>query len=164
MSKLYTGKGDKGNTKNFAGEVFSKDDLLIETLGNVDSLQSAIDLVILDFEGGVLEFLEEVQKKLWQLSGEIANCPGDCLPWPIKKEDIEKMEEFIDSLGEFPKRFVRFDTKKAIEFNECRVRCRALERKLVGLSKKRKIREELLAYINRLSSAFFMLGFVESEK
>ena len=162
--KVYTRNGDLGMTKDFAGNELAKDDLVIVANGKIDSLQSALDMSIFlceDEEHKV--FLKEVQKKMWQVAGEIANCPGDCLLWPVVDKDLEELENFIDSLGEPPNKFVRFTNQKSIWFNECRVRCRELEREIVNLLRGGKLRNEVYKYINRLSSLFFMLGYRSSK-
>ncbi|MEK6915298.1 MAG: ATP:cob(I)alamin adenosyltransferase [Nanoarchaeota archaeon] len=161
MVKVYTTKGDSGFTKDYSGKELPKDDWIILANGKIDSLQSAIDMaLLLDTEH--IDFLKVVQQKLWQASGEIANCPGECLTSPITNDDLKKLEEYIDSLGEPPNRFVRFTNEKSIWFNECRVRCRELETFIVKLLRDGKLRGEIYRYINRLSSLFFMLGYVAS--
>lgn len=161
MDKVYTSNGDSGFTKDYAGNPLPKDDLLILTNGKVDFLQSAIDMsMLLSVEHA--HFLRIVQQKLWQASGEIANCPGECINSPITDLDLTKLEEYIDSLGEGPNKFVRFTNERSIWFNECRVRCRELETYLVKLLREGKIRPEIYRYVNRLSSLFFMLGYVAS--
>lgn len=161
MGKVYTTKGDAGFTKDYAGNQISKDDLIILVNGKIDSLQSSLDMsLFLSVEHA--SFLSEVQKKLWQISGEIANCPGDCLLWPITNEDLDKLEKYIDNLGDPPNKFVRFQNEKSIWFNECRVRCRELETLLVKMFKSGKVRPEVYRYVNRLSSLFFMLGYKSS--
>ena len=163
MAKAYTKKGDEGFTSDYGGEKIRKDDILVSAVGKVDFLQSAIDLAILHSEGRDKEMLEKVQKKLWQISGELFNCPGDCLIWPVKEEDIDEMEGFIDSIGEPPNKFVRFNTTESIELNECRVRCRELETIFARILQDKKIRPEVYRYINRLSSLFFMMAFKKSK-
>ena len=162
MRKLYTRKGDFGFTKDYEGKEIKKHDIMVKTVGKIDSLQSALDFAILKSSGSERDFLEKVQKKLWQISGELFNCPGDCLIDPVKEEDIMEIEEFVDSLGEPPNKFVRFDTEQSIAFNECRVRCRELETYLAELFEDKKLRAEVFRYINRLSSLFFMLGYKNS--
>lgn len=161
MVKVYTANGDKGFTKDYAGKELSKDDLIILANGKVDSLQSALDMALLQSVEHS-PFLKLVQQKLWQAAGEIANCPGDCLNAPITSDDLVKLEEYIESLGEPPNKFVRFANEKSIWFNECRVRCRELETLLVKLFREGRLRPEIYRYINRLSSLFFMLGYKSS--
>ena len=161
--KVYTATGDSGFTADFSGQRIPKDDIRILINGKIDSLQSAIDMVLFLDGGAHREILSKVQQKLWQTSGEIANCPGDCLNAPITPEDLVNLEKYIDSLGEPPRKFVRFTNEKSIWFNECRVRCRELETFLVKLLREDGLRSDVYKYINRLSSLFFMLGYSFSE-
>jgi len=161
VARAYTTKGDEGFTRDFLGNSCLKDDLMILVNGKVDSLQSAMDMALfLDTHHS--EFLRIVQQKLWQTSGEIANCPLDSLNAPITADDLKKLEEYINSLGEPPNKFVRFTNETSIWFNECRVRCRELETCLVKMFREGKLRSEVYRYINRLSSLFFMLGYTSS--
>jgi cob(I)alamin adenosyltransferase len=83
--------------------------------------------------------------------------------WPVVEEDLKIIEKFTDSLGEPPKKFVRFNTLKSIQYNEARIRCRELETYLVKLLRKKQLRSVAYKYINRLSSLFFMLAYNESK-
>ncbi|MEK6925229.1 MAG: hypothetical protein AABW71_03245 [Nanoarchaeota archaeon] len=161
MVKVYTSNGDSGFTKDYAGNPIPKDDLIVLVNGKIDFLQSALDMtLLLSVEHS--DFLKIVQQKLWQASGEIANCPGECIIAPITNEDLVKLEEYVDSLGEPPNKFVRFTNERSIWFNECRVRCRELETFLVKMLREGKLRPEIYRYVNRLSSLFFMLGYKSS--
>ncbi|MEK6908848.1 MAG: hypothetical protein AABX23_02245 [Nanoarchaeota archaeon] len=161
MVKVYTSDGDNGFTKDYAGNPLAKDDLIILVNGKIDSLQSAIDMALfLSVEHS--DFLRIVQQKLWQASGEIANCSEECLNAPITESDLKNLENYINSLGEPPNKFVRFTNQKSILFNECRVRCRELETFIVKLLREDKLRADVYRYVNRLSSLFFMLGYKSS--
>ena len=160
--KVYTTLGDSGFTRDFSGAPLLKDNELILANGKIDSLQSALDMSLILSDEFHKEFLNNVQKKLWQAAGEIANCPSDCINSPITSQDLEDLELYIDSLGEPPNKFVRFTNQRAIWFNECRIRCRELETHLVKLLRDNSLRPEIYRYINRLSSLFFMLGYVSS--
>ena len=161
--KVYTANGDSGFTKDFSGQRLLKDDIRIIVNGKIDSLQSALDMSLLLDSGAHKEILQKVQQKLWQTAGEVANCPGECLNAPVTADDLAHLENYIDSLGEPPKKFVRFTNDKSVWFNECRVRCRELETLLVKLLRDGSLRSEIYKYINRLSSLFFMLGYKSSE-
>lgn len=161
VGRVFTTKGDEGITRDYAGNEVAKDDIIILTNGKIDTLQSALDMsMLLSVDHSV--FLKVVQQKLWQASGEIANCPGECIIAPITADDLIRLEEYIDSLGEPPNKFVRFTNERSIWFNECRVRCRELETYLVKLLREGKVRPEIYRYVNRLSSLFFMLGYKSS--
>lgn len=156
MKKAYTKAGDLGFTKDFSGKELSKDSLLVVVEGKIDSLQSVIDLAVLEDEKDK-EILEEVQEKLSLIAGRICKASE----YYLTEEDLKKIESFIDSLGEPPKEFIRFRNKRAIVLNECRVRCRELESHIVKLLKSQKQEESILAYVNRLSSLFFMMAYGE---
>lgn len=162
--KLYTKAGDAGMTKDFAGNPLPKDDVVIVINGKIDALQSAIDQLLLAAPQLYHEMLKEIQKKLWQGAGEIANCSNDCIIWPISHTDLQKIEQYTDSLGSPPQKFVRFNTQVSIYANQARVRAREVETIAVKLLRENKLRSEIFSYINRLSSLFFMIAYQESKK
>ena len=149
MRKAYSKKGDEGFTRDRSGRRLAKDDARIAASGKIDALQSAIDLALLDAKGPTKAMLREVQSRLWREVGQ---------------RDLERLEDFIDLLGEPPKKFVRFDRPRAIAYNECRVRCRDLESACTRLLRSGKMRPAVYAYLNRLSSLFFMLACRESRR
>jgi len=81
----------------------------------------------------------------------------------VAEEDLRALEGVTDSLGEPPKKFIRFNTLKAIQYNECRIRCRELETLMAGPLRKKKLRPIVFRYVNRLSSLFFMLAYKETK-
>jgi len=159
MTKAYTKKGDKGYTKSISGKYVSKDDFSIVVLSKIDMLQSVIDMAVLSESGRTKKFLEEIQRNLWQISTEISGSGKSFEVEPITEGEMKRLEKFIDSLGHPPKGFIRFKTRAAIVLNECRVRCRELELLLVKLLRQKKISRLSFAYVNRLSSLFFMLAY-----
>ena len=163
MRRAYTKSGDEGYTKDYSGKRIPKDNIKIVVAGKIDSLQSSIDLLILNSKGRTKEVFNEVQKKLWQTAGEISCADKTCVIWPVVEEDLKRIEEFTDSLGKPPKKFVRFNTLKSVNYNEARIRCRELETYLVKLLRKKQLRPIAYRYINRLSSLLFMLAYKESK-
>ncbi|MCX5794832.1 MAG: ATP:cob(I)alamin adenosyltransferase [Elusimicrobia bacterium] len=158
MKRACTKKGDAGFTRDFSGRRLAKDDLRILAQGKFDALQSAIDLVLLDARRRDKAALQEVQKKLWQSAGELARASRACVPWPVTQDDVEALERHLAGLGATPRKFVRFDTLRAVHYNECRIRCRELESSCTRLLRAKKLRPEVYSYLNRLSSLFFMLA------
>lgn len=164
LRKVYTKKGDQGYTFDFLGKRIAKDHQQIVIAGKMDAVQAAIDLAVLRVSDRERKMLETVQRKLWQTAGELANCTNDCITDPVTEQDLAELEAFIDSLGEPPKKFVRFNTGDAIVMNECRVRCRELETFLVKILRKKQIRPVAYQYLNRISSLFFMLAYAKGKK
>ncbi len=149
MKKAYTKNGDTGFTRGLSGRRLAKDDARIVASGKIDALQSAMDLALLDAKGPTKAMLLEAQGALWRKLGQ---------------QDLKKLEDFIDSLGEPPKGFMRFNRPRAVAYNECRVRCRDLESACTRLLRSGKMRPAVYAYINRLSSLFFMLACQASRR
>ena len=165
MRKAYTKTGDEGYSRDFSGEKISKSSDVIIVGGKIDFLQSAIDLAILKEKNEKNKiFLEKVQKKLWQLAGQISKAPTKFITDPVNDKDLEELENFIDSLGEPPQKFVRFKTEEEIIINECRVRCRELEISLVPLLRNKELNSIIYSYINRLSSLFFMMAYKKTKQ
>ena len=149
MRKAYSRNGDTGFTRGRSGQRLAKDDARVVVGGKIDALQSAMDIVLLTATGKTKAALREIQSKLWQEVGP---------------RDLQRLEDFIDSLGEPPKEFVRFASLRAIRYDECRVRCRDLESACTGLLRAKKLRPAAYAYLNRLSSMFFMLACKASRR
>lgn len=165
MKKIYTKKGDGGLTIDYLKKVLPKDNPRIIANGKVDTLQAIVDLAILESNKQNKFFLSWIQKKLWQLAAEIAGALPESLSEPITEFDLAKLEQYTDLLGQPPQNFVRFKNKKSIIYNEARVRCRELEIALTKLLRKKEIRPIAYAFVNRLSSFFFMLAYsVNKEK
>ena len=166
--KIYTKFGDDGMTQTLAGKTVSKNNCVIKVNGDIDSLQSNIDKMIM-FIGELPEgrHLQHIQTKLWQLGGEISGEQvKNYVKDPITSQDIKLLEQWIDSLMNDTNLtgFVRFSKPITIEANECRVRTRRLERTLTEYLENQKIRAIAYTFINRLSDYFFALSvFYETE-
>jgi ATP:cob(I)alamin adenosyltransferase len=164
MRKAYTKAGDAGFTQDLSGRRLSKDHPRIVLGGRFDALQSSVDFALLTAKGPVKAALHEIQRKLWQTAGELSGACASCVPWPVSKEDVAALEGFMRSLGAPPAKFVRFDRPRAVAYNECRVRCRDLESACTELLRAKKMRPVVYAYLNRLSSLFFMLAYRETRR
>jgi cob(I)alamin adenosyltransferase len=144
MKKAYSKNGDAGFTSGLSGKRLPKDHPSIIMGGKIDALQSAMDLALLSAKGPAKTMLREVHGRLWQEAG---------------RRDLDRLEEFIDRLGQTPRTFMRFSRLQAIRYNECRLRCRELESSCTRLLREKKMRPAAYAYLNRLSSLFFMLAY-----
>jgi len=155
---IFTGTGDFGCTMIRDGSV-SKSSHVIEAIGSLDELQSALDLARLHSPKNSVYLIENIQDKLRFLAGEVAGYITDENKL-ITKDDIVAMETVIEEIGDvIPKKFMRFSHPVSVYLNEARVRTRNLERKMVVLLNKNQIRESVYKYINRLSDLFFVLSY-----
>lgn len=154
MVKIYTKNGDGGFTSLYDGSKISKDDIILDLIGDIDELNSFIG----NINEIQLDILNNIQFWLFDLGTIIAN--------PIKKYNFDinltytkQLEGIIDIYTEQLPKLINF-ILPSNSINICRAVCRRVERKLVNY---KKINDELIdnnciVFINRLSDFFFTLS------
>ena len=174
--KYYTGAGDRGNTTMTAKMGVPKDDPRMEVNGNIDELESIVGVAItrLEKHAGVTEALLEIQNFLHVASAEIADPSGKAKTrdgngkTKIDSEHVKWLEELCDRLGSKTKPVTGFvlvgGSPGGATLHLARAVARRAERSLVTLRQKESVSAELLAFINRLSSALFVLARYVNEK
>lgn len=155
---VYTGRGDRGRTDLSSGERVSKSSERIEAYGTVDELNSLVG-VCRNYTSDKEEELIEIQNELHILQAELSNREPDIL---ITQENIQRLEHLCDKYQEKcpPLRdFILAGGKEsASHLHLARSVARRTERKIVRLDQDEELREEVLAYINRLSDLFFLMA------
>jgi cob(I)alamin adenosyltransferase len=166
--KIYTKTGDKGETGLFGGGRVAKDSLRIEAYGTVDELNSHIGLALTEVKDkDVKKLLEKIQNQLFALGSDLAT-PEEKFDVPrITKNFYEEIENSIDHfesrLDDLKHFILPGGSKSASLLHICRTITRRAERRAVSLSKKEKISEDIIIYLNRLSDLFFVLSRVENK-
>jgi len=162
--RIYTRKGDGGETSLFNGDRVHKDDARIEAYGTLDELNAVV--------GGLLDHaplaphadrLRTVQDHLFRIGGVFADPEG---PRPgaltVGDREVQELEQWIDAMEESldPLRnFVVPGGHPALSGSHlARTVCRRAERRAVALDRLVNQPEVALKYLNRLSDAFFTLG------
>lgn len=168
-TKFFTGAGDEGKSRVGAKMVL-KDDLLLEVLGDMDELNSWIGLcrtrANTDQQNTDKRYLENILEKIQELifmaQAQIYGHPMSVVE--IGDEEIKFLEEIIEEIdNELPK-IKKFVLPGGSELAACldiaRAIARRLERKSVKYLRTSQVRkkEELLRFLNRLSSALFALA------
>jgi cob(I)alamin adenosyltransferase len=155
---VYTGRGDRGRTDLSSGERVSKSSERIEAYGTVDELNSLVG-VCRSFTGDKEEELEEIQNELHILQAELANREPDT---KVTEENTDRLEDLCDHYQEECPPLTSFvlagGTKAAAQLHNARSVARRAERRIVRLDQDEELREEVLAYINRLSDLFFLMA------
>jgi cob(I)alamin adenosyltransferase len=155
---VYTGRGDRGRTDLSSGERVSKSSERIEAYGTVDELNSLVG-VCRNYTEEKNKELEKIQNELHILQAELANREPE---EKVAKENIDRLEMLCDKYQEEcpPLRdfILAGGTESASHLHLARSVARRSERKIVGLDEKQELREEVLAYINRLSDLFFLMA------
>jgi len=139
---ITTKTGDQGQT-TCGNQRVDKDDILVETVGEIDELESVLELV-------------DIDKKIWGDLRGIMGELGSNMEYKVLNLRVKQLEEEIEKEEVNLEKFLNFETKKAREMNWARTVCRRVERRLVSLNRERKMRGEILIYFNRLSDYLFM--------
>ncbi|MFH1319985.1 MAG: cob(I)yrinic acid a,c-diamide adenosyltransferase [Bacteroidota bacterium] len=170
--KIYTKKGDKGQTSLLGGTRVPKHHIRIEAYGTVDELNSHIGL-IRDQEVGehTAKILLKVQDRLLAIASNLAFDPGKSnLPKKsrgikipgLKEEDVNFLEKEIDKMNEsLPemRSFVIPGGHTTVSFcHIARCVCRRAERTVTQLSGENYVPELIIKYLNRLSDYLFILS------
>ncbi|HEX5035071.1 MAG TPA: cob(I)yrinic acid a,c-diamide adenosyltransferase [bacterium] len=164
--KIYTKKGDHGQTFLFGGGPYPKDNERIAAYGEVDELNSVVGSAIaaLKNAGPLADRLLEIQKQLFVVGAELATVSpsAEMAAGFIQAAHSQALEKDIDAWEnelEPLKKFVLPGGEAAAAFlHQARTVGRRAERAVVKLSHDQAIRPDLLVYLNRLSDWFFVLA------
>ena len=163
--KIYTGKGDGGQTSLLGGQRVAKDSLRVEAYGTVDEVSSWLGLAragIRNLENKKL--LRDIQQKLLLLAAELACPPGEAsrLKERLTEGDIGELEKAIDAIGvqiSLQKGFVLpGGTLTAGYLDVARTVVRRAERVTVALARQEEVRREITVYLNRLSDLLYLMA------
>ncbi|MBT3464235.1 cob(I)yrinic acid a,c-diamide adenosyltransferase [archaeon] len=170
--KIYTKKGDYGETSLCNGAKTSKDSYRIKAYGTVDELTAFIGLSIVKIKNEkILEHLQIIIDELQAISANLAypadlsqsiiggNSFADNIP-KIAVSDIERVEKWIDEyekeLPELTHFISYFNTEAGSLLNVARTICRRAERRIVALKHHEEVSKNVLKYVNRISDYFFV--------
>jgi len=167
LNRIYTRRGDTGETSLAGGQRVRKDAVRIECYGTVDELNSFAGMACFSAEQDprtreLSTILRRVQHELFNLGSILATLPEDVQPQQarVTPAEVTQLEGEIDRMNsELPelRSFVlpggsRLNT----ELHACRTICRRAERLCVALSREEEVPQDTILYLNRLSDAFFV--------
>jgi len=171
INRVYTRRGDQGDTGLAGGQRVPKDSPRIEAYGTVDELNAflgaaratATELSARETRlAGLVDSLLRVQHELFNLGSILATLPEDvhAKQARVTEEDIARLESEMDQMnGELPalRSFVLAGGSRLdAELHICRTICRRAERLVVALSRQETAPPEAVRYLNRLSDALFV--------
>jgi len=163
--KIYTKKGDKGETSLLGGTRVPKSHIRIESYGTVDELNSWIGLIRdQKIDAQSKDLLIHIQDRLFTIGSHLASDPsksGIKIP-DIKEEDVVVLEKAIDKMNEVlpeMKSFVLPGGHTTVSYcHIARCICRRAERCAVNLAQSEKVEDLIIKYLNRLSDYLFVLS------
>jgi len=168
--KIYTKKGDKGDTSLLYGDQVSKDNIAPEAYGSVDELVAALGLIRCEekLPIEVKDTTLRIQRELFVVGAELATDKekrSKLVDGKTKVTDsmIKMLEKDIDFLTEkngIPTYFVvPGENVISAKFDWARVVSRRAERKCVTWYKTLEIEDsKVVTYLNRLSDFLWMMA------
>ena len=170
ITKVYTKRGDKGETDLLGGSKARKDSLKVEAYGCIDETSSFIGLARYYTKNKIIkERLKEIQNKLLVLGGFLASDDRgkEMMKDQIKEEDIKLLEEYIDEYNQKLPPLTHFilpgDDEVAAHFHVARTVVRRAERRIVSLAAQEDLNPLIQKYVNRLSDLMFVLARYSEE-
>ena len=171
INRVYTRRGDAGETSLVGGQRLAKDDLRIEAYGTIDELNSFIGLAresALELSSqtpslkDLAAILRRVQHELFNAGSVLATLPGDLHPKQPRvteaeaiqlEREIDRMNEDLEPLRSF---VLPGGSRLNAELHICRTVCRRAERICVALAARETVDADIVKYLNRLSDALFV--------
>ncbi|MBZ4394412.1 cob(I)yrinic acid a,c-diamide adenosyltransferase [Myxococcus faecalis] len=170
--KIYTKRGDAGDTGLFGGGRVPKDDVRVDAYGEVDELNATLGLVRGFSPPPELDaMLHRLQDQLFTV-GAVMATPMDAkaashLP-PLKESWVTDMENAMDRFdSELPKMthfILPGGTQAAAALHLARTVCRRAERRAVPLLREGTIPKDVVIFLNRLSDLLFVMARVANHR
>ncbi len=158
LTRITTRRGDKGQTGLADGSRVDKDSPRIQALGDLDELNAALGLLVVESDGAWQDSLTAIQQRLFDLGGEIA-LPGAAV---MNAGHVAELEAQIQALNADLPPLQEFilpgGSRAAAQAHLARAVCRRAERTLWGLSRGERVNSESLKYLNRLSDLLFVMA------
>ena len=173
ITRVYTRRGDQGETDLVGGARVAKDSARIEAYGTVDELNAAVGVVravnvalhARSRAGRELDaILRKLQNELFDLGGELATPPSEFRPgmFRVGAVEVKALETCMDRCQKDLKPLKSFvlpgGGRVSAFLHVARTVCRRAERDVLRLMRSEDIGEWPLAYLNRLSDLLFVLS------
>ena len=165
INRVYTKRGDSGETGLAGGQRVGKDALRIEAYGTIDELNAFVGIARSSLDAGLAKLdgiLLRVQHELFNAGSILATLPEDVHPKQarVTAGDTARLEREIDEMNEGLPPLRSFvlpgGSRLNAELHVCRTICRRAERECIRLARTEAIDPEIMKYLNRLSDAFFV--------
>lgn len=163
IHRLYTRRGDQGQTSLAGGQRVSKSDLRVEAYGTVDELNSFLGLLVTYLSDHDAQCVEQVQHALFQVGASLATpyASVDDIP-PIPSTLATTLEQEMDRMSALlPERHgftIPGGNRAAATAHVCCTVCRRAERRVVALAAQEAVSPSVLQLLNRLSDYLFQLA------
>lgn len=161
--KIYTKKGDAGETGLYGNVRVPKDDQRIRSYGTLDELNAQLGFVLCEklLSAELKARFLRIQGELFQLGAELATPRGKSTGIKlVGLPEIEKLEHEIDSMESKLAPLKTFilpgGAPASALLHLARTICRRAERETVTLNRSEPQRPDVIQYLNRLSDYLFV--------
>ncbi len=166
--KIYTGRGDEGQTDLHDMSRVSKASPRIEAYGTVDELNALIGTLRPTGYDDVDEKLAGVQNHLHVVQADLANPDPDDDSPVVRQDHTEAIEawidEYDDELDPLESFVLPTGSEVGAALHHARTVARRAERRAVALAADEEINEEVVQYLNRLSDGLFVWARVVNQR
>lgn len=157
--KLYTKKGDRGETSLFSGRRAAKFDPRVAAVGDLDELSASLGLARVAFPDAS-DLLCDAQKALYKISA-IVSAEGRKIDLAFDDAEVAALEAEIDRASDAlpPLRDFIYpgEAEASAHLHMARAVARRAERAIAALDEPPPS-DNVLAYLNRLSDLLFALA------
>jgi cob(I)alamin adenosyltransferase len=172
LTKIYTKRGDRGDTSLGGGQRVPKDHLRVQAYGAVDELNSQLGVALaVGLCERLANVLPEIQNELFDLGSDLCFVEEDKQSYKlpqIEPRHIERLEALIDEMtaavGPLENFILPGGSLGAAQLHVARTVCRRAEREVATLAREESIGSQVLPYLNRLSDALFVMARYENRQ
>lgn len=165
--RLYTKRGDSGETSLLGGKTAGKHDQRVRAYGAVDELNAFLGLAALKTSADTRGTIRKIQSDLFSVGADLAACDEK-----TKTRTSDKHVKFIETKadevgGQLPelKNFVLpSGCEAAVLLHVARTVCRRAERHAAKLKQENYVNPLAIVYLNRMSSLLFGLALLENKR
>jgi cob(I)alamin adenosyltransferase len=167
--KIYTGRGDEGQTDLRTMDRVSKASERIEAYGSADEVNSLVGMARPTGYDDIDDDLGAIQNHLHIVQADFANPEPDDDDPVVAENHVEELEDMIDGYDEELDQLEDFilpgGSSVGARLHHARSVCRRAERRAVALTGAEDgVNETAVVYLNRLSDALFTLARVVNQR
>ena len=172
LTRLYTRRGDEGETSLGGGQRVPKDSPRVTAVGAVDELNACLGMALAHgLAPRLAELVPPIQNELFHLGADLCFLEEDKLKHAlpqIEARHIDALEQLIDefnaAVGPLKNFVLPGGSVGAAHLHVARTVCRRVERSVVTLARDEPVGAFALAYLNRLSDLLFAMARYENQQ
>ena len=161
MKSVTTKTGDLGQTSLRGGVRVDKDDIHIETNGQLDHLTTLLGMIRVKWtrSASELALLCDIQRELMTVMSHVATPDGAENPRKLHVEELTlQMEKAIEAANVRPCFVLPGEDELTTWLHLARTTARTAERRLWALNRQQAVNPAILRFLNRLSDYLFILA------